>query len=362
MQLKILLSLDHELSLGGAESYARNLFDPTEQVMCVAEELQVPLTLFTDVCCAMRFENWDYERFCRPYRQQLRRALAAGHDVQLHLHPHWLDSDYENGRFTPSPRYTLGAFADQESPNDIAGIVERGIGYLVQLCRHQCPDYRCIAYRGGGFSLAPHTAAILSALYEQGIRIDSTIAKGNRLASKLWEVDHRGMPGQANWYIAATGPLNQAADEGLYEIPIAARPRTSMNNIPFLVKRVVYRRRQYDSGGWSIDVGHTSPLGKLKRLFPASAWLLGFDNHTQSVGDLMKILHHHLRSHRQDEFIACSAISHPKFMGPHARDLMKQFVERTRREFGGQLEFCTYQQFWEKFLIERTSQRSLCGT
>jgi len=71
MQLKILLSLDHELSLGGAASYSRNLFDPTELVMRVAKELQVPLTLFTDVCCAIRFKKWDYERFCQPYERQI---------------------------------------------------------------------------------------------------------------------------------------------------------------------------------------------------------------------------------------------------------------------------------------------------
>ena len=348
--LRLLLSFDHELSLGGARSYAQNLFDPTDRLLDLADELQVPVTLFTDVCCAIRFRDWNHEDFYRPYRRQIERAVDRGHDVQLHLHPHWIDSEFENGRFIPADAYSLGCFRDRAWPDNITGIVERGTDFLYDLCRARRGDYRCIAYRAGGFSLLPETAAILTALFGQGIRIDSSIAKEHRFACRLWDVDFHNMPDRANWYIATTGPLNREAPCGLYEIPIATRPRTPLNNVPFLVKRVLWRRRRYSSGGWSIDVGNTPLTTKLIRLLPHSAWMLGFDNHTDSIADLMKTLRYHVKRHAKDELIACSTLSHPKFMGEHSRQLMKEFITRVRSEYGSQAGFCTFREFYDEFL------------
>ena len=100
-KLKILLSFDHELSLGGVQSYSKNLFEPTDRLVRVANDLDVKITLFTDVMCAIRFEEWDADGFSRHYRQQIGRVIQDGHDVQLHLHPHWIDSEYRDGTFIP---------------------------------------------------------------------------------------------------------------------------------------------------------------------------------------------------------------------------------------------------------------------
>ena len=75
--LKLLLSFDHELSLGGASSYDRNLFDPTDRLLDLADDLGVPVTLFTDVCCAIGFRDWDRDGFYRPYRRQIERVTSG---------------------------------------------------------------------------------------------------------------------------------------------------------------------------------------------------------------------------------------------------------------------------------------------
>ena len=225
-QIKILLSFDHELSLGGCDSYARNMFEPTDRLLDLADELRVPITLFTDVCCAARFREWDPDGFYRTYVRQISSTVKRGHDVQLHLHPHWIDSKFVEGRFVPATTYSLGNFLDRPWPQNIPGIVADGIERLEELCCAD-PSYKCVAYRAGGFSLSPATEAVLTALYDHGIRIESTIAKGFRFACDLWEVDFRNMPAKANWWIPKSGPLNYEAETGLFEIPIATRPRTA---------------------------------------------------------------------------------------------------------------------------------------
>jgi hypothetical protein len=343
--LRILLAFDHELSLGGAENYRRNLFDPTDRLIALAERIRVPITLFTDVLCAGRFREWDPRGFFEPYREQLRRALQGGHDVQLHIHPHWVDSTYAGGKFRPSRSFSLGEFNSREAPNDIRGIVRQGVELLTELCRESDPGYRCVAYRAGGYNLAPETATILSALYDSGIRIESSVIKGFYFRSNISEVDFRQMPKRANWFIPLQGPIGAEADHGLWEVPIAGRPRGTWNNLPHLVKRVLYRKRIFSSGGRGLHEGRNTSLRlKLERLFPRSAWSLSFDTYTDSVEGLLKILRYHMKAHEEDAELACSTVSHPKSMGDYALGLMEGFVKAVRRELGARVEFTTYRE------------------
>ena len=162
-RLSLLLSFDHELSLGGTDCYHRNLFEPTEQILELASELNAPVTLFTDILSAVRFEQWDFEGYYRPYTEQLQRALAAGHDVQLHLHPHWLDSEFRDGEFIPAKTFALGDFLHRQSPLDIPGIVQLGVHRLNEICLAVTPEYACVAFRAGGLVMAPATSEILTA-------------------------------------------------------------------------------------------------------------------------------------------------------------------------------------------------------
>lgn len=349
-KIVLMLAFDHELSLGACESYRRNMFQPTDALLELANDIQVPVCLFSDVCCAIKFREWDPDRFFLPFRNQLERAIREGHDVQLHIHPHWLDSQYIDGSFVPAESYSLGVFADRESPHDIAGIINAGVQLLDEICGGVNPDYRCIAYRAGGFSLSPNTSQIIAALHAEGIRIESSIAKGNHLKSNLWEVDHRQMPHAGNWYLGFDGILNLPASDGLYEIPIAARPRTPWNNIPFLVKRFLSRGHQPNQGGGRpIMDGNTSLTDKIARLFPRSAWLLGFDTLIDTVDDLMRTLQYHIDAHADHECLAISTVSHPKLMGDYSFNLMREFVGRVREEYGDLVEFCSYQQFYESY-------------
>lgn len=340
-KIELLLSFDHELSLGGARDYDRNLFAPTRALLDAAKRAGVPISLFTDVPCAIRFDEWGISEFAEPYRRQIGEALSGGHDVQLHIHPHWFSSHIANGRFAPSKDFRLADFAD--GPLQIESIVSRCHAYLTALCRKTRADYRCIAYRAGGFNLAPQTARILHALYAAGIRIDSSIIKGYRFGSDLSLVDFTDVPAQANWNIPLNGPVSAAASgAGLWEIPIASMPRTPLNNVPFLMNRVRHRNRVYDSGGVSIHDANTGITQKLLRLFPRSAWYLGFDDAAQSLHDLMAILRYHVRAHERDERITCAAIGHPKNMGNYAIDLFERFVDAARTRYGDRIAFVTY--------------------
>ena len=342
MKIRLVLAFDHELSLGGTESYERNLFEPTEALMAAAEQIGVPVVLFTDVLCAIKHREWGISRFVDAYDAQLASALRAGHDVQLHLHPHWLTSRWSGGRFDPSRDFSLHAFASDSAPYSIEEIVERGVRYLREVGENADPEYRCNAFRAGGYNIEPSTSRIVRALYDNGIRIDSSIIHGFYFRSALSTIDFRKVPPRANWFLPLDGTISQAGTDGLFEVPIASAPRNPLNNVPFLLRRVVHRKRRYADGGRSIHDGSTSVREKLGRLFPRSAWTLSFDNYADSGKDVFDVFRRYVAAHDAEAEITCASVSHPKSMGPHARSVMMDFVARAREHFGGDVSFVTF--------------------
>ncbi len=342
MTLDLVLSFDHELSLGGVSSYGRNLFDPCERLLDLAGELEVPICLFTDILAFVRFQEWGVAAFVDPYRRQLWRTLREGHEVELHIHPHWLETELHDGGFRHGKRYSLGDFSDARPPQDVEGIIRVSVETLTHICREARPTYVCSAFRAGGFCYGQDEASTIRSLYRHGIRVDSSIGKGMTFRGAAGSFDYRCMPLAANWFIGIDGPLNCAAAGGLLEVPIASKPRTCLNSVRYLVNRLVYRSRAYDSGGKSLHEKRDGWVARIPRLFRPSAWLLGFDYNTHTTRDLMSILQYHIQSHRQDGYVACSAIGHPKCMGAYQRQLLRSFVQCVRDEYGSTVRFTTF--------------------
>jgi hypothetical protein len=343
MKIRIFLTFDHELPLGGVKStYKQALFDPTARVLDLADELGVKITLFTDILAAYRFKEWDTEGFYQPYRNQLHDALKRGHDVQLHIHPHWLTTTYSDGNFSPSTDFALSNFKDRKEFGGISGIIDLSINELISICREVDKNYQCIAYRAGGYNIYPETKLILSSLYNHGIRYDSSIARGYYFKSGISEVDFRQLPNAPNWTI---NPDNyheiMPTDQGITEIPIATINKTPFE-IPTRFKLKKYAGRAVENRGRMIheDSRKIGWLPKVRMLF--SARMLSFDNHTLSSDYLVKIADKYIKKYgKQTENIMFGVISHPKSMGDYAYSLMSSFIDNMRESYHD-VEFYSY--------------------
>jgi len=334
MKCKLFLTFDHELPLGGLKtSYEKALFEPTEKLLYLADDLEFPLTLFTDVLSGMRFRETDEDGFYKPYMEQLQKAILTKHDVQLHIHPHWLTTRFEGKTYFPSKDFKL---ADFSSNPDFAieSIIEKGVNFLNETGRNVSDSYRCVAYRGGGYNLQPGLEIITDSLFRNGIRFDSSICKGYYFSSALSTVDYRKMPKSPNWSI---GP-----DAGLLEIPIAGIPK-SLFEIPTRFKIKKYAGRAPGNIGYQIHEGKNTEIRKrFIQLF--SSRMLTFDNYTYSSDYLMKILDHNIRKYQDYDNVMLCAIGHPKSMGDYSFRLLKEFVLSVRKKYKGQVQFYNYLQ------------------
>lgn len=344
MKCKLFLTFDHELPLGGLRTSAKEaLFDPTDKVLNIAEQMGVRVTLFTDILCAYRYNDWDKNNFFYPYEDQLHKALCNDHDVQLHLHPHWLTSTFEGHSYLPSKEFSLADFMGHPEW-DIKKIIEHGVNFLSELCSVPLSDYQCLAFRAGGYHLDPGSAEIFKNLAAQGIRYDSSVCKNYRFSSGLSTIDFRVMPKKPNWFIDSGGNYKQDAAAGIREIPIAGIPKTIFE-IPTRFKLKKYASRAPMNHGNQIHAGRPASFKKkVAQLF--SSRMLSFDNYTFSADYLLKILDYNLQKYRMYDEVMLCAIGHPKSMGEYSMGMLETFIKKVQDKYPAQVEFYTYRQLF----------------
>jgi hypothetical protein len=340
--INVLLSYDYELPLGGITgSFDECLFAPTNELLNLAAKINVPLNFFADVLSYDRFKHYDRKDYVESFEEQMNRAYKKGHDVQLHLHPHWKETEIKGDLFIPSDKYGLDSFVDAEFPNSIDGIIQNGISLLNDIIQDE--NYACIAYRAGGYVLAPKSNEILTALRKNGIKIDSSVCRGYFFKSDLSTVDYSNVPNKANWYLDLNGDFTKEGNQnnGIFEIPIASKSK-SIFEVPTALKMKKHAHRMPANRGRMI---HNKPLrlnfaDKVKKI--KSSRMLTFDNYTYSPDFNMNVLTNYVDKFKDEKEIFLSAIGHPKSMGKYSLELMEQFILKSRAKYGNNIRFVTY--------------------
>jgi hypothetical protein len=152
----------------------------------------------------------EHDAVCR----QVEALAADGHEIQLHIHPHWEDSRWEDGGWRiDTRRYALHAF----EPEAIHDIVERYAAALRSLAGPGC----AYAYRAGGWAIQPFDK-LRPALRAAGVTIDSTVYADGRSEGATQPYDFHGAPAKSRWRFDAD-PLVEVADGAFLEVPIASR-------------------------------------------------------------------------------------------------------------------------------------------
>lgn len=339
--INILLTFDYELPLGGiTQSYSHSLFEPADQLLVFAAEQKVPVVLFADILSYQRFSQSDDKTYTSGFRLQLQDAVSQGHDIQLHLHPHWLKTSVAASNFKPSPMFKLSDFCNNVYPDNIDGIVETGVRELTKICREAAPHYRCLAYRGGGYNLEPCSEKIIAALLNNGLIYDSTIVPGYFFLSAENRVDYRKVPKAPNWYLRRDGNMHNRGSDGLWEVPIASIPKSPFE-MPTALKMKKYASRAPEERGPMMHTTASPGLAdKLKMLM--SYRMLTIDNYTYSPDYLHRIFDQYIKKFKRYDEISLSLIGHPKSMSNYSFDLLAGFIAHVRKKYGSSARFTTF--------------------
>ena len=218
--MRTLLTLDYEVFFGPATgTVAACLLEPVEALRAAARRHRARLVFFVDAGFLLRLaaEGRHFPALARDHAvicRQLGSLARDGHELQLHIHPHW-----ETSRWTGEAwdidlsRFALHAF----EPAAIADIVRRYANALREIAG---PD-AAYAYRAGGWVIQPF-APLRGPLLENGVTIDSTVFAGGFRRGEVQPFDFRAAPAKSRWRFDSD-PLVEAPDGPFLEVPIASR-------------------------------------------------------------------------------------------------------------------------------------------
>lgn len=232
----ISITFDYELFFGeNYGTYDEVLFKPTYALIDALEKKGVSATFFADVCSIPLTEKYHQDIYLEGFRRQIQYMKRHGQDVQLHLHPHWYHSSWNGEQWEFSNAgYRLHDFVADGTINNI---IADGIRFLKDNLLPIDEDYECIAYRAGGFSLQPHKAVVAS-LYDNGIRVDSSVVPQLCVDSNAHYYDYRHRLKAMNWHISENAEWweDSIAGKHLLEIPIASIDKAAVS---FALRRIL---------------------------------------------------------------------------------------------------------------------------
>lgn len=315
--MRTLLTLDYEIFFGPQTGdVGRTLLAPTEALLELARRHGARLVFFVDAGFILALQREmrassalraDHAALCR----QVEAIARAGHEVQLHIHPHWEDARWSGGRWRlEGTRFALHAF----DPPAIADIVRRYAAVLKDLAG----DRAAYAYRAGGWVLQPF-GKLREPLLAAGVHIDSTVYAGGHSGGEIQPFDFRGAPRKSRWRFDAD-PLIEDPGGRFLELPIASRTLSPLFFWRFAAAKKLGGARHRPFGdGQAIAMPRADLLRKL--LLP-SASVVSMDGYKASF---LAAAARDYRRRGMEDFVV---IGHPKALTPYSLSRLDAFLAR----------------------------------
>jgi hypothetical protein len=185
------LTHDWELRGDGSGDIEQIQFAPLRRLLEIYAKFGVRTTVLPDVMQQLAFRQNEnahpnLKALADSWDQQLRETFLQQHDVQLHLHPQWLNAKYEGGFWHPRGDWSIVNYEREAA----YAILASGKQYLEALLRPMDSSYRCVAFRAGALAAAPSTH-LFESLINLGIELDVSMAGGVFVDSANLQLDYR---------------------------------------------------------------------------------------------------------------------------------------------------------------------------
>ena len=310
----LILSMDYELFFGRSGTVEKCLFIPCDALVAVARSAGVHGTFFIDAGMILRMEHYaGSDRRLAKMVDQIRKHIAQlaslGHEIALHVHPHWEDSVWREGEWDFSgTRYQLRDFSMKEVSDIFSSYSD---------CLAELSGQQPTAYRAGGFCIEPFNRA-LSPLSENGIYIDSSVVPGALLNDDSKGFDFRQAP-DADWWFFDKSPNSPKSDGQFLELPITPHRLPATYYWSRLINRMRHAQGSASFGdGQSKNIGRREIIRRLVGLSRVAE--LSIDD--PKAGGVSA--HRFSKSPRQ----LWHLMGHPKLLSPRSIGIFKDFVEQ----------------------------------
>ena len=226
----ILLTLDYELYGNGSGDVFKHIIEPTERILNICQTFHAKLTIFFEVVEYWKLkEEWEkgnkmgYEQDpILAMEKQLQEAYLNGHDIQLHLHPQWIDAKWLNGEWIVNNEdWRLGGFRNNNY-EAVYNLINKGKKTIESIIWTVDSNYNCSILRAGGYNIQP-SDGIVKAMKALGMKADCSIVSGAIEQGNLSQYDFSAVPIDLGYWECGE-ELEEIGHNGIIEIPIVTFP------------------------------------------------------------------------------------------------------------------------------------------
>jgi hypothetical protein len=346
-----LFSADYELFLG--ENYLNEdeiLINPTNELMKICSILNIKMTFFFDTCSVWAYKKHNWNAFPNKAETQMMNAIKMGHDVQVHIHPHWMFAKIDEIKIQFDHKYyLLGTLSEnaEECQFLIEKILNRNKNYLDNLFEPINPSYECVAFRAGGYGLQPNIELIVQGLHNNGYLIDSSIVSNFIFETNINNIDFSNFPNKGNYWLNNKQYSQDKKYPGIFEIPIACVKLNPFEyfyyNYHILLSRfkeILYTRNR---GKGILQISNDNQITKIFRYLKRFKFAR-LDIYSTPY-PMMKITEKYLKQYYSKEnHIFFSINCHPKSMNSAHFNSLKLFCEWIERNYSGDYNIITFQE------------------
>ncbi len=317
--MNIYITLDYEIYFGENHGTVEKcILYPTSELIRIAEKHNVRFCFFVDCGFILKLDEFrkkypQLEKDHKAITEQIKYLSDTGHDIQLHIHPHWEDSYYNGERWIIDvKRYKLVDFNETE----IADIVCRYKKVLTELTGKQI-----FAYRAGGWCLQPFSK-LKNAFKQNNITLDSSVFRNGSYSSENYYYDFRGAPDK-DVYRFEDEPEKENTKGSFTELPISA-----IRNSPLFFWKLFLlgRKNPYLHKPLGDGKAMAAPGQRKKMLTQYTDCTVSIDGYNANL------LQKALKKLQKKKFEQMVVIGHPKALSRYSIQKLEEFVNKNKEK------------------------------
>ncbi len=311
--MQIHLTFDYELFFGSSSGTLDNcIIKPTQRLIDIAKTHDIPLVFYVDAGYLYQLKKHNHITDCKndydKVSKQLIELQSLGHEIGLHIHPHWEDCFFENNKWhINTSRYKLFNFSEVE----VDDIITKYHQSIIDVTGNPCKSYRA-----GGWCVQPFDA-IKKALLKNNILVDSSVYYNGLHLSPAHSYDFTSAKNSDIWKFD-NDPCKECVSGQFTEVPTTPDVVSPLFywNLYFKMKTNPEIYKPVGDGNWLVDKKRI-----YKHFYSSTNHFACADGFFASR--LKSILFNSEKENRKH----LSVLSHPKSLAPYSFDALDEFIK-----------------------------------
>jgi len=320
MKTKTLLTFDYELYFG--ENYYNEdevLFNPTEKLLDTLKKNNIKAVFFIDICSIIAYRNYSKIDYINKFQKQVSKIKLLGHDIQMHFHPHWFNSKYDDKLkkwIFDISNYSYSNLIDNYGLDKANSFFMEAHKLFIDMVGNSP-----LVFRAGGYTIQPYEKELISLLNSLGYKIDSSVVPYRKYISKAQYFNFLDSSNQNFWIIDNNSFLING-NNNLKEFPILSLKK-EFKNIFFYAFLRLWNKFIKD-----INFDRRGKGTEMKLLeYKNNALTVSFDMTSQKDKKAIKFITDKYINNFNNDILYLNILSHPKAIFKESLEVMEWYID-----------------------------------